>query len=214
VTEQASVSHRVAQYGTTRIAYWLVRRPRKTLSIKVLSDGTVQAAAPLEASETEIERRIAVRGAWILRQRELAVLSPPLPARKYLSGESYRYLDRQHRLRLQIRETEGVKITRGELLLTVCSPNRAERLLQGWFRARAQQVIEERMAACLELAAHHGVQHDVAFRLRRMATRWGSCTRTGQLTFNPLLVQAPKECINYVLLHELCHVKEFSHARA
>ncbi|GAA4012014.1 hypothetical protein GCM10022631_24930 [Deinococcus rubellus] len=52
------------------------------------------------------------------------------------------------------------------------------------------------------------------FRLRRMATRWGSCTHAGQLTFNPLLVQAPKECIDYVLLHELCHVKEFSHARA
>jgi len=81
VTEQASVSQRVAQYGTTRIAYRLVRRPRKTLSIEVLSDGTVQAAAPLEASETEIERRIAVRGAWILRQRELAVLPLPyLPA--------------------------------------------------------------------------------------------------------------------------------------
>ncbi|UQN10763.1 M48 family metallopeptidase (plasmid) [Deinococcus sp. QL22] len=87
-------------------------------------------------------------------------------------------------------------------------------MLQAWLRERAEQVLAERMERCLERASHYGIQHSGEFRLRSMATQWGSCSRTGRLTFNPLLIQAPKECIDYVLLHELCHTLEFSHSRA
>lgn len=181
----------------------------------MLPGGTVQAVAPLDTPEATIQQRLERRGAWILRQqRELALLPPPLPARRYVSGETHRYLGRQHRLRVVVGNLEGVRLTRGELLVTVRSPERAERVLLSWLRARAEAVLAERMAVCLERASHHGVRHSGAFRLRRMATRWGSCTRAGQLTFHPLLVQAPKDCIDYVLLHELCHTAEFSHSRA
>lgn len=203
----------MAEYGTTRIPYQVVRRARKTLSIEVLPDGSVQAVAPLEASEFEIRLRVEKRAAWILQQqRELAVLPPPLPGRRYVSGETHRYLGRQHRLRVLPGEEGGVRVTRGELLVTVREPERAERVLKAWLRARAEAVLSERMAHCLDQAAPFGIRHDGAFRLRAMRTRWGSCTHAGRLTFNPLLIQAPKDCIDYVLLHELCHVAEFNHS--
>lgn len=211
----AQLQPRVAEYGTTRIPYQVVRRERRTLSIEVLPDGTVQAVAPLDTPEHEIRWRLEQRGAWILRQqRELAVLPPPMPARRYVSGETHRYLGRQHRLRVLTGGQEGVRVTRGELLVTVKSPERAERVLRTWMRARAEAVLTERMVVCLERAGHHGVRHSGAFRLRNMATRWGSSTRAGSLTFHPLLIQAPKDCIDYVLLHELCHTAEFNHSRA
>ncbi|WP_230287370.1 SprT family zinc-dependent metalloprotease [Deinococcus sp. 12RED42] len=204
----------VAQYGTTPLPYRVERRSRATLSIEVKADGSVLAVAPLDAPEDEIRRRVEKRGAWILRQqRELAVLPPPLPVRRYVSGESHRYLGRQHRLRVVIGETEGVRVTRGELIATVRHPERAEGVVTRWFRQRATAVLTERMQVCLERVAPAGIQHDGTFQLRRMTTRWGSCTRQGRLTFNPLLVQAPKDCIDYVLIHELCHTREFGHSR-
>ncbi|WP_075831014.1 M48 family metallopeptidase, partial [Deinococcus marmoris] len=136
----------------------------------------------------------------------------PLPARRYVSGEGWRYLGRQHRLRVLIGEVEGVRVTRGELLVTVKRQERAETVVTRWMRQRAAAVLTERMQVCLERVAPFSIQHDGAFQLRRMTTRWGSCTRGGRLIFNPLLVQAPKDCIDYVLIHELCHTRDFGHS--
>ena len=201
--------------GTTPLAYRVERRARRTLSIEVHPDGVVLAVAPLGASEEEIRRRVEARGAWIVRQqRELATLPPPLPPRRYVSGETHRYLGRQHRLRVLAGDDEGVRVTRGELLVTVRSPDRAGAVLTRWLRRRVEGVIQEQMQVCTEHAAGFGIQHDGRFRLRSMTTRWGSCTRAGILTFNPHLIHAPRDCIDYVLLHELCHVREFGHSRA
>ena len=206
---------RVAEYGTTRIPFTLKRTARKTLGIEVGPDGRVQVTAPRDTPEPEIRWRVERRGAWILRQqRDLAKLPPPLPPRQYVSGESWRYLGRQHRLRVLEGEPEGVRVTRGELLVTVGTPERTGKVLGGWLRHRAQEVLAERVAFCLEHARHFGVHHSGEFTLRRMKNQWGSCTRSGHLTFNPLLVQAPRECMDYVILHELCHLREFSHSAA
>ena len=206
---------RVAEYGTTRIPFLLKRTIRKTLSIEVGADGTVQVTAPQDATEHDIRWKVEKRGSWILRQqRELAKLPPPLPERQYVSGESWRYLGRQHRLRVLLGDTEGVRVTRGELLVTVLDPERTQKILDRWLRARAQAVLSERLTVCLEHISHFGVQHSGEFSLRLMKTQWGSCTRLGRLTFNPRLIQAPRDCIDYVILHELCHLKEFNHSAA
>ncbi|WP_245872666.1 M48 family metallopeptidase [Deinococcus planocerae] len=109
---------------------------------------------------------------------------------------------------------EAVRVTRGELLVTVRTPDRTARVLNAWLRGRARAVLGERLTRCLEQAAPFGIRHDGSFQLRTMWTRWGSCTRAGRLTFNPLLIQAPGDCIDYVLLHELCHTAEFGHSSA
>lgn len=206
---------RTAEYGTTRIPYTLRRSERKTLSIEVKPDGSVLAVAPIDAPEQEIRWKVEKRGAWILRQqRELAQLPPPLPERQYVSGESWRYLGRQHRLRVITGTQEGVRVTRGELLVTVKSPDRTRKVLDRWLRTRAESILDERMQLCLERVSHFKLHHSGDFRLRQMKTQWGSCTRAGKLAFNPRLIQAPKDCIDYVILHELCHLREFNHSVA
>lgn len=213
MTPEARPGQRVAEYGTTRIPYTLRRSERRTLKIEVKADGTVLTTAPLDTPEQEIRWKVEQRAGWILmQQRELAKLPPPLPVRRFVSGESWRYLGRQHRLRVLTGEPEGVRVARGEMWVTVRSCDRTQAVLERWLRLQAQCVLAERMAVCLERASHFGVEHSGEFRLRQMRTRWGSCTRSGHLTFNPRLVQAPKDCIDYVILHELCHLTEFSHA--
>ena len=204
-----------AQYGTNSIPFVLVRRKRRTLSIEVTPGGVVRVVAPPDLPESEVVARVARRGAWVTRQlREVAKLPPPLPARRFVSGESWRYLGRQYRLRVLPGEVAGVRVTRGELLLSVRDAEQAERVLTGWLRERAEAVLVERVAACLEHASAFGLRHSGEFTLRRMQTRWGSLSRGGRLTLNPLLVHAPKECVDYVILHELCHLREFNHSGA
>lgn len=208
-------STHLAHYGQTPIRFTLLRRNRRTLGIEVTPAGVVRVVAPPDLPEADIVMRVARHGAWITRQlREVAKLPPPLPARQFVSGESWRYLGRQYRLRVRVGEGVGVRVTRGELLLTVRDAGQAERVLTDWFRERAQLVLAERVSVCLEHAAAFGLRHGGEFTLRRMHTRWGSLSRGGRLTLNPLLVHAPKECVDYVILHELCHLREFNHSAA
>ncbi|MFC6592077.1 M48 family metallopeptidase [Deinococcus lacus] len=204
-----------APYGQTSIPFTLTRKPRKTLGIRVTAAGAVAVSAPLGLPEAEVIRLVVKRGAWIERQRrEVAKLPPPLPPRRFISGEGWRYLGRQYRLRVVVGDVEGVRLSRGELWLTVREPARAERVLTRWLRARAEAVFAERMQHCLEHAAAFGLVHSGEFRLRAMRTRWGSLSRSGQMTLNLHLIHAPSECIDFVILHELCHLREFNHSRA
>jgi predicted metal-dependent hydrolase len=83
-----------------------------------------------------------------------------------------------------------------------------------WYRQRAEVIFAERLSVCLLLANRFGVPSPQGWRLVHMAKRWGSCSRAGRILLNPELVTAPKDCIDYVVVHELCHLKEHHHGPA
>jgi predicted metal-dependent hydrolase len=189
------------QYGTSSIAYELTFSERKTLAIHVYPDCSVVVDAPVGSAVSEIEKRVLKRASWILRQqRQFQDCANPQPLpRRYVSGESYLYLGRQYRLKVVESKVERVQLSRG--YLTVSVGNTAEKLhiaqlLENWYRNRARRVFEE--------------QYPV-LDIRAMKTRWGSCTITGRILLNPKLIQVPKNLIDYVILHELCHLKECNH---
>jgi predicted metal-dependent hydrolase len=204
----------VVQYGTTTIQYRLeFRDRRRTLGIEVYPDGLVLVLAPKDTDLTLIQTRVLKRAAWILRQqRELRSYPPPQPERRFVAGETHRYLGKQYRLKLETGTIERVKLERG-FLLVASKPERVGVLLEHWFRARAEAVFAERTQLCLERVRSFGIEHDGAFRLRRMAKRWGSCTAGGMIYLNPLLIAAPKECIDYVITHELVHTVHLHHQK-
>ena len=200
------------QYGTTTILYRLEYRNRRTLGIEVHPDGHVLVLAPILADLETIQARVFKRASWILKQqREFASYALPQPERRFVAGETHRYLGRQYRLKLEHGTPEQVKLARGELCITTTDPSRVERLLMRWFRTRAENVFEERIRVCLERVAPFGISHAGSFKLKSMAKRWGSCTAGGVIYLNPLLVGAPKECIDYVVIHEHVHTVYFHH---
>jgi predicted metal-dependent hydrolase len=202
------------QYGTTTIHYRLEHRERRTLGIEVHPDGQVRVIAPEDAAIITVQARVLKRAGWILKQqREFASYPPPQPARKYVSGESHRYLGKQYRLCVTIGKPEQVKLSRGFLNVTATEPDRVQALLERWFRARAEAVFSERIAVCLERVSPFGVIHPGDFKLKRMEKRWGSCTADGTIYLNPYLIGAPKECIDYVITHELIHTVHLHHKR-
>jgi predicted metal-dependent hydrolase len=204
------------QYGDTTIEYHLSFAARKTLAIEVHPDLRVTVCAP-EGSELEtIRQKVKKRAPWILRQqRQFESYLPKLPPRQYVSGETHRYLGRQYRLKVSESETEAVKLSRGYFFITLRDKSDTERvktLLLDWYRQQAGRVFGERLDACLTKLRFLQLDRP-ELEIRQMAARWGSCTSEGKILLNLRLIQAPKEHIDYVVMHELCHLKEHNHSR-
>jgi predicted metal-dependent hydrolase len=205
-------------YGTQTLTFRLERRKRKTLAIEVHPDQSVRVKAPLRLSLNLILERVEQRGAWIVKQqRRFAELPPPQPEREFVSGESYRYLGRQYRLKVVQAPQEGVRLYQGRLEVSLTNTDdrtRVQALLREWYRRRAEQIFQERFEVCRKHVAASGIDHPGGFTIRRMRKRWGSCSRDGRVLLNTQLVGAPKTCIDYVIVHELCHVVHHNHSSA
>src|SRR6266702_7073564 len=131
-------SHNSLQFGSTTIEYHLSFAQRKTVAIDVHPDLQVSITAP-EGSEPEaIEALIRKRARWILRQqRQFSTYAPQETPRAYVSGESYRYLGRQYRLKVLEGEPEGVKQERSFIFVTVPDKNNTkhvQHILEQWYR--------------------------------------------------------------------------------
>ncbi len=204
------------QFGQSTISYRVRFAARKTLAIDVYPDQQVVVTAPEGSEPAAIEALVHKRGRWIRRQQQqFAVIMQPEPPRAYVSGESYRYLGRQYRLKVQDGEPKEVRLGRGLLTVTLADgtePPQVQRVLEAWFRDAAHRIFHERLAACYPRVERLGIPYP-ALAIRSMKTRWGSCSRPGLITLNPRLIQAPRDCIDYVILHELCHLKEHNHSK-
>jgi predicted metal-dependent hydrolase len=141
---------------------------------------------------------------------------PTQPAPSFVSGETHLYLGRQYRLKVTQAASESIKLVGRYFRVEVRGPNEAGRvqaLLDGWYREHAKRLFALRMVACLELTALLRLETPPKLIVRRMAKRWGSCTAAGNVVLNLDLVKAPIHCIDYVIVHELCHLKAPNHGK-
>lgn len=201
-------------WGQTVIPYGYRYARRKTLAISVHPDLRVTVVAPEGTPLEGIRDKVRQRGNWIRQAwREYQLYLPHQPVRSYVNGETHRYLGRQYRLKSQQGDVESVKCLRGYLWVTTKeepTPAQVKALLDGWYREHARAIFAERLEACCRLAAREGIAKP-ALRIQRLAKRWGSCADSGRIMLNLELIKAPKECIDYVITHELCHLKEKHH---
>jgi len=200
--------------GGRSLGYRLYRSGRRTLEIAVLSGGAVEVRAPKEVSIAKIEARISARAGWLYRKMEdrLPRFMEEGP-RCWQSGECVRYLGRQYRLQVKAGAEPSVRAVAGRLCVVVAKPRdkaMVEQSVSRWFRERAQRVIPERVARMLELPAAKGLVPS-AVSVRSMKNRWGSCSAAGRLLFHAGVVALPTSLVDYVIAHELCHLRERRH---
>jgi len=153
----------------------------------------------------------------MLRQMDRLAEYHPLPTpSRYESGETLLYLGRQYRLRVRVGSASSIRLVGRFLEAELRAPGDREAvagLVARWFRRRALTVLRQSEQRCLNVTARHGVGAAVVV-LRRMKRRWGSCSANGRITLNPALVSVPIHCIDYVIMHELCHLKCHDHSRS
>ncbi len=212
MNEQTHTLH----FGDTAIEYTLTYAARKTLAIHVHPDRSVTVKAPAGSDFAAVEGFLRKRAPWILRkQAEFAALPPRQPPRRYVSGESFQYLGRHYRLKVIEGEREWVKLARGYLEVT--TPNKAntayvQAQVDLWLRRQAQRHFYERVVALLPRFKPLALP-EPELAVRAMKSRWGSCTGKGKITLNLHLMRAPRPCIDYVVVHELCHLVEHNHGK-
>lgn len=209
----AAPTHSV-HYGSADVQFDIVRVDRATLEIAVMPDGAVVVKAPRDAREDDVLARVARRARWILgQQRYFAQFEPRTPPRRYVGGETHLYLGRQYRLALEEGQVGGVRLVGGWFRVSLggdSSPQRVRSLLDGWYQDKARRRLAERFEVCWQAFPKTGLKRPT-MRLRRMRTHWGSLSAGGTLSLRPDLVRAPRECIDYVIMHELCHLVEPDH---
>ena len=202
-------------YGAEVIRYSIQHsRSRRTLGIEVHPDLRVLVRAPVDCDLEAIQARVERRSGWISRQlTEFGRYVPRTPPRHYLSGETHLYLGRQHRLKFSQGAESGVKVTRGALLVTVSgntTPAHVRKLLSSWYLEQAKTLSASILAVWGEKFKLTKEQTP-RIAIRYMKTRWGSLSASGLMTLNAKLIQAPKPCIEYVVVHELCHQRHGLH---
>ncbi len=204
-------------YGEDRIFYMVcfTSRRERRLTIRVHPDGAVQVYAPLGTGRAAIRKAMRERARWVIghlknnREQRTDVLP-----RRYISGESHFYQGRRYVIKVLKDETRapGVNVQRGRMNIFT-HDNDAEMVkgvLFKWYRDRADKVFRRRLRA-LAPAAFWLKGQLPPMRLLEMKKQWGSCSQGGKILLNPHLVKAPRECVDYVILHELCHLRVHNH---
>ncbi|HNM35874.1 MAG TPA: SprT family zinc-dependent metalloprotease [Anaerolineales bacterium] len=185
----------------------LVRAKRRTIALIVERDGSLTVRAPRRATLNDIYGFIQEKTDWILRSREKLKAIKPIPKKAYVDGERFLFLGQEYELRLVPPQRPALKFD-GGFTLSTSAQERGEQAFTKWYKTQALTVFTE----CVNHYANlHGlIPKEV--KVNSAKTRWGSCTSAGTLNFTWRLVMAPLEVIDYVVLHELAHLKVKNHS--
>ena len=202
------------------IEYEIVHRAAVTrrIHLEINEQGGLQVVAPRRMSVRDINKALQQRAQRVTRfLAEARARKRDLPALNYRNGERHLFMGESYPLTITERPgNRGMVKLDGDGFQVVApgqSPETVRNQLIRWYRRQAQQQFETRLASFARLApwTEGGLP---ALRLRLMKRTWGSCSSKGVITLNPHLVKAPAECIDYVIAHEICHLREHNHGRA
>ncbi|MGX9352822.1 M48 family metallopeptidase [Shimia sp. W99] len=204
-------------YGDQRIPYEVFVDPKRSdrVAIHVNPDGTVSVDAPDGFADAAIRGAVQKRARWVVNhvaeaQQRYAHVRP----REYVSGEQILYLGRRYQLKLVDADgglaTVRLKGNRLEVITKSREPRAVRSHVRAWYRVKGRDYVARRLASLVK--GLPWVDVSPPFRFMEMTRQWGSCSAKGEIILNPHLIKAPRQCIDYVLLHELAHLKHHNHS--
>lgn len=210
------MSHHQISFGSKNIAYQLKYTQRKTLGIQVNPSGQIMVTAPADSDPKTIKVKVRQKAPWILKQiNTFNKYQAGTTPRRYLNGESHLYLGRQYRLKVVKDNEQVIKAYRGQLWVysPKSDPLSLQKQLASWYVGRAKEIFHQVLDAVFPKFKRY-LKVQPSLFIRQMSTRWGSCTPSGRIILNPELIKAPKGCIEYVIVHELCHLVHHNHTKS
>lgn len=201
------------QFGSKQIDFNVVYSDRKTLGITVTPDMDVLVKAPVDSSIQKIKEKILKKAPWIIKQQSYFLsFHPKTTKRKYISGETHLYLGRQYLLKIELSKDESVKLKGKYIEVRTSNISNVKKMMLNWYLQQAKIKYHSIAQPLIEKFKKYNVEPN-SIVLREMPARWGSCTPKGKIILNPELIKAPKGCIEYVIIHELCHLIHYDHTQ-
>jgi predicted metal-dependent hydrolase len=204
------------KFGSRLIDFTLRYLERKSLGIKVYPEGKVEVLSPINANQDEVFEKVREKANWILKQIDyFNSYKPATPARKFINGETHLYLGRQYKLIIVADKVNVVKAYRGQLWMHAVNrkSDALKQQLDNWYRQKATVVFNELLEEVLPKFKRYKIAKPTLV-IRPMKKRWGSCTSSGKIILNTELIKASRGSIEYVIVHELCHLVHYNHTKA
>ena len=207
------------QYKKNSLSISLKYSSRKTVGIVVHPDKKIEITAPFGTSFEFIQRIIERKSKWIVKKlEELEKYQNMEQIREYTGGQTLKLLGQDYMIKIiQIKDFEEEQIVKEKRLIKVYVQNRHQKkrislLIEDWYRNEAMVYLAQKFEQCYEKIRKYNIPKPLYY-LRRMNQRWGSCTAKGTILLNPEIIQLPSHCIEYVIMHELCHLRYRNHSK-
>lgn len=199
------------QTQVSGITIEICRKNIKNLHLSVMPpNGDVRISAPLNLSDEAIKIFVRTKIAWIKKQQEKFVNQARLGEREFISGESLFVFGKQYYLQVQYGIKNSLELNAKKAILTVrkeSTSNQRKTFVNEWLRNKLKNEIEKKLP---KWEKKTGLVCN-GWQTKIMQTKWGSCTPEGKIWFNLFLSHAPERCLDYIILHELLHLKVRHH---
>jgi predicted metal-dependent hydrolase len=192
----------------------VIRTDRRKSARVQVEDGAVSIIVPIALPLERIEKIVQDKHRWIKEKLYLHQQAMPVSSKEFVSGEAFPYLGRNYRLKVESGAFQPVKLKQGRLVVTLpkeaATPELIRNALVRWYRLQAQERFDEKVTRYARVI---GVA-PVSVGIKTFKSRWGSCTAKGEILFHWKVILAPHRIVDYVVVHELCHLKHHDHSAA
>jgi predicted metal-dependent hydrolase len=201
---------------TRTFEYKIVYSRRRSIAISVSPDSGVVVRAPLRASKKTIEGFVNSKSEWILKHLEKHSILTRINNKKYFDGELLLLNGQPYTLKIIPADKNTIEITGSTIsamLKDYADVGKTKVIIDKWIRRKAEDEFAPKFNDLLLKFSHYQFP-PVEFSVRTMKRRWGSCTVKGKITINSELIKLEDKFTEYVMLHELCHLKHPNHSSA
>lgn len=202
-------------YGTQKIEFDVEYRNRKTLSIEIEAPNVITVLAPEGKTEEEILQTVMGKSKWIVQKLfEIREMEYRRKEKQYVNGESLIFMGRNYSLQIVLDETvtfPEAKLIRGKFYVFTNANDQdvIKNTLERWYKDKAKEKIKER----IEYYSSHFEVKPKRVIIKDQQKRWGSCTKDNQLLFNWKCIMAPSPVLDYIVVHEMCHMVYMNHSK-
>jgi hypothetical protein len=205
------MEERIFSWGKYGFQYFVFREDRKSVSLRVTPRLKIILKCPKEMSDKALNEFLQRKYNWVAKQLDFFKKFQKKSEKEYISGEAILYLGRQYKLVIKKAKDDRVVLKGGDLVVLstdAANGRHNKALLDDWYRQRAKEIFAFRLK---EMMKKFNYEVEPILLVRKLAKKWGSFTGKKRIYLNTKLIQASRECIDYVIVHELCHFKYCDH---
>lgn len=187
------------------------RSRRKTAALYVFPDNRVEIRVPWLYNINNVESFLVKHSRWLFKRLD-SKNDNVITQKRFVDGELHYFLGKQYPININISSKNSIVFQDNVIRISTKSPDLVESLLDRWYLEQAKRVFQEIAIPLVKQMEKYNVA-PTSFSIRKMKTRWGSCSRKGSISLNLHLIKLPEQCIKEVILHELCHLVHFNHSK-